>query len=151
MSTPMWEMPDHWLLPVNIDGDGPADADHAVRWACACDNRDHCPYMDPLPDVECVRCQSPNDPMRIHCAGCARLLPRPPMTLPALPDRSMFDECPVCEERIGWDHVEIHPSEEPQCVLLAFHTGTGDFFHTIHTSDPKLGGIIQLIAQKEPS
>lgn len=144
----MWEMPDHWLIPVNFVGDGPVDDDEAVRWACACSDRIHCPYMDPLPDVECEGCQSPNDPLRIRCAGCARILPRPPMRLPCL---TVFDGCPVCDERIGWNHVEIHPSEEPQSVLLAFHTDTGHFFHTIHTSDPKLGGIIQLIAQKEPA
>ena len=84
MSTPMWEMPDHWLLPVDLSGDGPADFETAVRWACVCDVPADCPYSDPLPDAECYGCKSPNDPMRIWCAGCARVLPRPPMTLPSL-------------------------------------------------------------------
>ena len=81
---PMHDLPDHWLLPVNLAEQGPVAYDDAVRWACACGGRDDCPYNDPLPEVDCKNCASPNEPLRVWCAACATMLPRPPMTLPGL-------------------------------------------------------------------
>lgn len=80
----MYDLPDHWLLPVDGAGNGPVDCDDAVRWACACGGRDDCPYDEPLPDVDCEYCASPNFRLLVWCAACATRLPRPPMTLPSV-------------------------------------------------------------------
>ena len=44
MSPPMWDVPDHMLIPVNKYGQGPADADEAVGEACWCGGKEDCPY-----------------------------------------------------------------------------------------------------------
>lgn len=36
MSTPMFDLPEHMLIPVNEDGDGPVDEADAARWVCWC-------------------------------------------------------------------------------------------------------------------
>lgn len=61
----------------------------------------------------------------------------------------LVDGCPLCDYPYVWRVVEIRPSPEPQLVHITFKAfeRNGRHFHTIHTSDPKLGGIIQLIAQ----
>jgi hypothetical protein len=38
MSTPMFELPDHFPIPVNADGDGPALDGEAVLTVCWCGN-----------------------------------------------------------------------------------------------------------------
>lgn len=49
MSSPMWDLPDHFMIPVNADGDGPVDEADADHWACwGCDGVD-CPAAADLP------------------------------------------------------------------------------------------------------
>lgn len=36
MSSPMYDLPEHFLIPVNKDGDGPAEEQDTVDYVCAC-------------------------------------------------------------------------------------------------------------------
>lgn len=38
MTSPMFELPDHLPMPVNVNGQGPADEDEAVATVCWCGN-----------------------------------------------------------------------------------------------------------------
>lgn len=39
MSTPMWDVPDHMMMPVTVDGDGPAEGEDVHHLACWCGNQ----------------------------------------------------------------------------------------------------------------
>ena len=41
----MYEVPKHFLVPLNADGQGPADPDETVRYACSC-GAWHCMLWD---------------------------------------------------------------------------------------------------------
>lgn len=36
MSTPMYDIPDHMVIPLNAAGQGPADGDDFDHWGCWC-------------------------------------------------------------------------------------------------------------------
>lgn len=36
MSTPMAEVPEHVMIPLDVNDQGPADPEDTVRWACWC-------------------------------------------------------------------------------------------------------------------
>lgn len=36
MSTPMEEVPEHVMIPVDINDEGPAEPENTVRWLCWC-------------------------------------------------------------------------------------------------------------------
>lgn len=61
----------------------------------------------------------------------------------------LVDGCPLCDHPWVWRTVEIRPSPEPQSVRITFKAfgRDGRHLHTIHTSDPKLCGVLNLIAQ----
>lgn len=40
MSTPMHELPEHMLIPVDENGDGPVPEAEAAHWVCWCGNAD---------------------------------------------------------------------------------------------------------------
>lgn len=40
MSSPMFELPEHMLIPCNKDGDGPVPYEEAVKWVCWCEEKD---------------------------------------------------------------------------------------------------------------
>lgn len=43
MSTPMFDVPEHLMIPVNKDGQGPADENETVGMACWCGGKEDCP------------------------------------------------------------------------------------------------------------
>jgi hypothetical protein len=43
----MYDMPEHWLIPVTEDGQGPALDDDVHHFVCACGNDDSCPGLPP--------------------------------------------------------------------------------------------------------
>lgn len=45
MSSPMFEMPDHFAIPVDINGDGPADPEDTVALVCVCAQGRLCPIL----------------------------------------------------------------------------------------------------------
>lgn len=52
MSTPMWDMPDHFPMPVNADGDGPCSIEELDRVICWCPDPDcmkHLELDEPMP------------------------------------------------------------------------------------------------------
>lgn len=47
MSTPMYDVPEHFPIPVNKDGQGPAEPDEAVALVCWCPKSVNCPVIRP--------------------------------------------------------------------------------------------------------
>lgn len=63
MSTPMWDIPDHLMIPVSEDGRGPVPESDAHHWACWCGD-DACLGAGQEPSTDCEdicmdRCQGP--------------------------------------------------------------------------------------------
>jgi hypothetical protein len=48
MSTPMYETPEHFRIPVDKDDNGPSDPEDTVRWVCWCRDTDHCQVLPPV-------------------------------------------------------------------------------------------------------
>lgn len=38
MSTPMWDVPEHMMIPVTVNGEGPAEGDDFHHLECWCGN-----------------------------------------------------------------------------------------------------------------
>ena len=51
MSTPMYELPEHWYVSVDAFGGGPAEPDLTVAYACVCgaDQCSVCPTTETPP------------------------------------------------------------------------------------------------------
>ena len=47
--TPMYDVPDHLLIPVTADGKGPADETDAHHMECWCRMGQQCPVQPPAP------------------------------------------------------------------------------------------------------
>ena len=47
MCSPMFELPEHFPIPVNVDGQGPTNTDEAVRIVCWCANGENCQIVTP--------------------------------------------------------------------------------------------------------
>lgn len=47
MSTPMYDLPEHLLMGLNVNGDGPVDEDDPefLEWGCWCDQGARCPVF----------------------------------------------------------------------------------------------------------
>lgn len=61
MSSPMWDIPDHMLIDVNADGDGPAGPDETVGLTCWCVDGPYCRVCPPEwlrpPYMLCFECR----------------------------------------------------------------------------------------------
>ena len=46
MSSPMYDVPDHFLVPRNVNGEGPVNEDEAHHWGCWCKDDADCKEVE---------------------------------------------------------------------------------------------------------